>query len=100
MLLFVSIKLIQHVGVSMREDNLAVGDSVELEFTRESDVLGTERQTVQAEVRDVMGNIVVFDNPFGHEEPLVVVDPDDDVWARNPETGNDGFYGRNAEISA
>lgn len=83
----------------MREDTLSEGDSVELTFIRESRVTGTERRTVEVEVREAMGDIVVFENPYGYDDPRIVVDSENDVWARG-ENGQDGFYGRNAEIAA
>lgn len=82
----------------MREDTLCEGDDVELTFIRESKITGTERRTVDVEVRAVTGNIVTFENPYGQDGPLMVVDPEGDVWARD--NGQDGYYGRNAEISA
>jgi len=81
----------------MREDTLSEGDEVELTFIRESKYVPRERRTLDVEVREVAGNIVTFENPFGEDDPLIVVDPDDDVWARA--NGTDGYYGRNATIS-
>jgi hypothetical protein len=84
----------------MRENTLSEGDEVALTFIRESRITGTERRTVEVEVREAMGDVVVFENPYGESDPLIVVDPEDDVWARDPDTLNDGFYGRNASIEA
>ncbi len=84
----------------MREDTLSEGDEVGLTFIRESKNLpGRERRTVAVTVKDVMGDVVTFENPYGYDDPLIVVDPENDVWARNPETNKDGYYGCNASIN-
>jgi len=84
----------------MREDTLSEGDEVGLTFIRESKHLpGRERRTVTVTVKDVMGDVVTFENPYGYDDPLIVVDPENDVWARNPEANKDGYYGCNASIN-
>ena len=43
----------------MRENTLSEGDEVALTFIRESRITGTERRTVEVEVREAMGLMAV-----------------------------------------
>ena len=83
----------------MREATLpAEGSTVELSYTASHRPFKTGRQSVEAEVREVTGEIVYLDNPFeGYNSPTLVVDPDDNVWARS-EDGKDGLFGTNARF--
>lgn len=80
----------------VEETDLTEGDDAKLTFVRESRITGTERREVDAEVLDVSGEIVTLANPFGYDDPVLVVDPDGDVWARDE--GADDYYGRNAMV--
>lgn len=80
-----------------RDDLPAEGSTVELSYTPSGRPFSMGRQTVTATIEDVMGDIVYLDNPFGNSDPTLVVDPDDDLYARS-EDGRDGLYGTNVRF--
>ena len=82
----------------MRNDTIQKGSTVTLTYTPMVPPTRKGRREVEATIRRVEGNIVYLNNPFGHDDPIIVVDPENDVWARDLETGKDGFFGKNAEI--
>lgn len=82
----------------MEKDTVKVGSTVELSYTPSGRPHAMGRQSVEAEVTDVMGEIVYLANPFrGESSPTLVVDPEDYLWARS-EDGKDGLFGTNARV--
>lgn len=80
----------------MKGETLEEGDDVELTFVKDSG-LRTGRRTFETTVLDVCGSVLTLASPFEDGGPKLVVDPEDDVWARAD--GTDGYYGHNAEVA-
>jgi hypothetical protein len=80
----------------VEKSDLERGDDVVINFVRKSP-LHDGRDSMETTVEEVSGQIVYLANPFGETYPKLVVDPENDLWARG-EDGKDGFYGRNVEI--
>lgn len=76
--------------------DVSEGCTVEITYAATSK-LRSGRRSAEAEVTETCGEIVHLANPFGFDDPTLVLDSDGDLWARD-EDGRDRLFGTMARM--
>lgn len=80
----------------MRENDLSEGERVTVNYSPEASRTDHGRRELTTEVRELMGDVAILENPYD-DYPLLVLDGENYLWARS-ESGEDGLFGSLARL--